>query len=176
MFSIPSEYSFPNIPIECNPKANTPAKEPGPTAFINKRAITNSGNVRTKLSTNFPDPEVNFPLLIFVAAQKANGTDKNAEINVPNIAIANVSINPCNKSSPSGKDTYDQSGFNIPVIIAFVISPAVSFIPSNGTPEKAHTYTTVSAIKIIQRYILGFFGFGTIIVVLFIIVSPVTMY
>ncbi|MGQ0441566.1 hypothetical protein ACT4UT_37520, partial [Bacillus sp. B-TM1] len=68
------------------PFAFWPAKEPGPTAFINKRAITNSGNVRTKLSTNFPVPEVNFPLLIFVAAQKANGTDKKAEINVPNIA------------------------------------------------------------------------------------------
>ena len=66
--------------------------------------------------------------------------------------------------------------WDIPVIIAFVISPAVSFIPSNGTPEKAHAYTTVSAIKIIQRYILGFFGFCTIIVVLFIIVSPATMY
>ncbi|MNO53031.1 hypothetical protein D3C76_434640 [compost metagenome] len=57
------------------------------------------------LSSTFPEPEVHRDLLIFTADQKASGIQSMVEMKVPNMEMANVSSNPLNKSSPSGKYT-----------------------------------------------------------------------
>ena len=63
--SISSAKSFPSIPTEWIPKANTPENEPGPTALINISAITISGKTRITLKINLLTPETgrNFTIL-----------------------------------------------------------------------------------------------------------------
>ena len=66
------------------------------------RAITISGNTRITLNINLVIPVTGRILIKFCAPRKANGIQIIAAINVPITAIANVSSNPRNKSSPAG--------------------------------------------------------------------------
>ncbi len=102
ILSIVSENNLASIPIEWIPSASTPAKEPGPTALINKIATIISGKTRITLRLNLPVPETGRRRLILVAAQKAKGIHRKAEINVPKIEMTKVSSSPRNKSSPAG--------------------------------------------------------------------------
>ena len=99
-FSIASEKSLASIPTEWKPKASTPAADPGPTALINIKAKTISGNERIIAKTILPVRDTYHFLCLVCAAQKANGKEMMAEMNVPKKAIQTVSHSCETRSSP----------------------------------------------------------------------------
>lgn len=81
-------------------QCQTPAAEPGPTALMNIKAKTISGKERIIAKTILPILEVYQCLCLVCAAQKANGNEIIAEINVPKNAIQIVCHNCEIRSSP----------------------------------------------------------------------------